>query len=70
MTLQQILKDKRIESYDIECFGGDEVDTYLFYIENGYVSTWDNGGTICDEDPFEYISDLLNAKDGIIKVSN
>jgi len=68
MKLKQILKDKRIGSYDIECFGGDVVDTYLFYIENGYISTWDNGGTICDEKPFGYISDLLEAKDGIIKV--
>jgi hypothetical protein len=67
MSLNLILKDKRIRSYDIECFDG-EPDTYFFYITEGYESTWESSGTITDEEPFKYIKSMLKAKNGIIKI--
>lgn len=66
MNLQQILKDKRINSYSVDTFN-DEEDVYFFYIKDEYISTWENGSTITDEKPFKYISDMLKAKNGIIK---
>ena len=65
MTLIQILKDKRIIGYDVETFHGED-DTYLFYISSKYTSTWENGNTITDEEPFTYISDMLKTKGAII----
>jgi hypothetical protein len=66
MNLSSILKDKRIRSYDVECFE-DEDDVYLFYIDEQYISTWENGNTITDEKPFNYISKMLKTKGAIVK---
>ena len=68
MTLIQILKDKRIIGYDVETFHGED-DTYLFYISSKYISTWENGNTITDEQPFTYISDMLKTKGAIINTT-
>tara|TARA_R110000787_G_scaffold284293_1_gene397854 strand:+ start:281 stop:493 length:213 start_codon:yes stop_codon:yes gene_type:complete len=67
MNLSEILKDKRIRSYDVECFEEGEDDVYLFFIYDKYISKWENGNTITDEKPFRYISDMLKTKGAIIK---
>ena len=66
MSLAKILKDKRIVSYDVETFEGED-DTYMFYICSKYISTWEYGNTIADEKPFKYIADMLKTK-GAIKL--
>jgi hypothetical protein len=66
MSLRKILKDSRIRSYDIECFD-DEQDTYLFFIKDDYVSTWEHGNTVTDEKPFKYILSMLKTKGAIVK---
>ena len=66
MTLNKIIQDKRISSFDIESYAG-EPDTYLLFIKENCISTWESGNTITDEKPFKYIGDMLKTKGAIVK---